>query len=344
MNPSRLNTLIAAITRARVGIVGDFCVDSYHIIDMAASEPSLETGIATHPVREQRHTLGGAGNVTANLHAMGVRSLSAFAVIGPDMIGAGLTRLLASLGVNARGVICQPRNWQTHSYLKPIVNGSETNRCDFGVFNKVSPATTRALLAALDAAMSRLDALIINQQFGNGLHSPAFQSALEALLKKHRNVTALADCRNLRDAYPSAIRKLNDHEAARLCGLARGPREPVPRAIALAAGARLHAARKLPVFITRGCDGCLVVDKSGAHEIPAVRITGPVDPVGAGDSMVAAIAACLAVGATPSEAAAFGNLVAGVTVQKLRQTGTASPAEIRAIAKSSARASRVAPA
>jgi phosphoglycolate phosphatase-like HAD superfamily hydrolase len=47
--------------------------------------------------------------------------------------------------------------------------------------------------------------------------------------------------------------------------------------------------------------------------------------------MVAGIAACLAAGAPPTEAATFGNFVAGVTVQKLHQTGTASPAEILAI-------------
>jgi phosphoglycolate phosphatase-like HAD superfamily hydrolase len=56
--------------------------------------------------------------------------------------------------------------------------------------------------------------------------------------------------------------------------------------------------------------------------------------VGAGDSLVAGIAAALAVGCTPLDAATFGNFVAGVTVQKLHQTGTASPDEIRAIGAS----------
>ncbi len=331
MTSSRLGELIAAIGGARVGVVGDFCIDSYYIIDMSASESSLETGIATHPVREQRHTLGGAGNVMANLRAMGAGKLSAFAVIGPDLIGAELMRQLAALGVDAGGVICQPKNWQTHCYLKPIVDGEETNRCDFGVFNEVSHETTRALLAALDAALPDLDTLIINQQFEKGLHSAEFQAGLEALLRKHHKVIALADCRRLREAYPSAIRKLNDHEAARLCGKNHGPREPIPRIVALEAGSQLHAAGKRPVFITRGRNGCLVIDDAATHEIPGLHIIKKTDPVGAGDSMMAGIAACLAVGATPAEAATFGNFVAGVTVQKLQQTGTASPAEIRAI-------------
>ena len=58
---------------------------------------------------------------------------------------------------------------------------------------------------------------------------------------------------------------------------------------------------------------------------------GPVDPVGAGDSLLAGIAAALAAGEAPLGAAELGNFAAAVTVQKLRVTGTASPPEILAI-------------
>src|ERR1035438_8569725 len=61
------------------------------------------------------------------------------------------------------------------------------------------------------------------------------------------------------------------------------------------------------------------------------RTTDKIDTVGAGDSVVSGIAACLSIGSPPAEAASFGNLVAGVTVQKLHQTGTATPDEIRAL-------------
>jgi len=65
--------------------------------------------------------------------------------------------------------------------------------------------------------------------------------------------------------------------------------------------------------------------------IPGLHIVNPTDPVGAGDSMLAGMAAALAAGRSPAQAAVFGNFAAGVTVQKLFQTGTASPAEILAI-------------
>jgi phosphoglycolate phosphatase-like HAD superfamily hydrolase len=58
-----------------------------------------------------------------------------------------------------------------------------------------------------------------------------------------------------------------------------------------------------------------------------------VDPVGAGDTAVSALATSLAAGASPKEAAEFANYAAAVTVQKLFTTGTASPKEIMEIAK-----------
>ncbi|MDR0902586.1 MAG: PfkB family carbohydrate kinase [Opitutaceae bacterium] len=333
MTSSRLSELLQSITRARVGVVGDFCIDSYYIIDMARSEPSLETGIATHPVREQRHTLGGAGNVASNLRAMGAGSISAFGVIGADLLGLELLRLLESLGAGTAGMIRQQDGWQTHSYLKPIVNRDEGHRMDFGVFNEIAPGTTAALLAALEKALPALDVLIVNQQFENTLHSAAFQAGLNTLLAAHPRVTALVDCRSSRlaDAYSTGLRKLNDLEATRLCGLSYNPRDTIPRRDAIDSATRLFAQWKKPVFVTRGKHGCIVVDAAGAHEIPGLHIINKTDSVGAGDSMVSGIAACLAIGASPAEAADFGNFVAGVTVQKLHQTGTASPAEILAI-------------
>ena len=67
----------------------------------------------------------------------------------------------------------------------------------------------------------------------------------------------------------------------------------------------------------------------GVAEVPAYPVSGPIDPVGAGDSTAAGLASALAGGATLLQAAAFGNLVASITVQQLGTTGTASPEALR---------------
>jgi phosphoglycolate phosphatase-like HAD superfamily hydrolase len=76
----------------------------------------------------------------------------------------------------------------------------------------------------------------------------------------------------------------------------------------------------------------MVFDDEGCREIPGLVLQSRIDTVGAGDSFLAGAAAALAAGSAPREAAAFGNLVAGVTVQKLFVTGTASAEEVLTLA------------
>jgi sugar/nucleoside kinase (ribokinase family) len=102
--------------------------------------------------------------------------------------------------------------------------------------------------------------------------------------------------------------------------------------VALADAARLLArGAGRPVFCTCGERGILlaVPGGEGVREVPAYPVPGPIDVVGAGDSTSAGIACAAAAGASLEAAAAFGNLVASVTVQQLGATGTASPAQVR---------------
>ena len=85
------------------------------------------------------------------------------------------------------------------------------------------------------------------------------------------------------------------------------------------------------MFISRGARGALVCHGGRMEEIPGIPIDGETDPVGAGDTSVAALAAALAAGASPLEAGELANLASAVTVQKLMCTGTASPDEILAL-------------
>jgi sugar/nucleoside kinase (ribokinase family) len=246
-------------------------------------------------------------------------------------MGAELLRLLNAIGVDTGSLGVQKDGWQTNCYLKPIIRGEESNRFDLGVFNSISGESERILLGSLADALPELDVLIINQQFERGLHSENVKSGINRLLARFPGVIGLVDCRNIAESYPAAVHKLNDLEASRLCGFSRAPTDAITRQEALRAASRLHSKWRNPVFVTRGGQGCIVADDSGTHDIPGLRIAGKIDTVGAGDSVVSGIAACMATGSAPAEAASFGNLVAGVTVQKLHQTGTATPDEIRTL-------------
>ncbi|HVW03086.1 MAG TPA: PfkB family carbohydrate kinase, partial [Planctomycetaceae bacterium] len=98
----------------------------------------------------------------------------------------------------------------------------------------------------------------------------------------------------------------------------------------LTAGAR-DLCRRVggPVFATCGPEGIVYVDAEHEARVPGVRVDGPIDIVGAGDSTTAGIVSALCCGATPAQAAQLGCLVASITIQQLGVTGTASPAQVR---------------
>lgn len=332
MTRAELVSLLDAAAGLRIAVVGDYCLDAYWTIDDRRSERSVETGLATRPVRTQRYALGGAGNVATNLRALGVGRVEAFGVVGDDPFGVQLRALLRAGGTVDEGLLCQSADWETHVYVKPLRDGVEEHRLDFGNFNRLDNRRADALLARLAEGAPSYDAIVLNEQVQAGiLHCERFRHGLAGLVDAYPSTPFLLDSRHCSDAVDGAIRKLNHHEALRLCGGARAADEPVSRDEARQAAETLRERWRRPVFVSRGARGCLVCDDEGLYEMPGIRVAGPTDAVGAGDSLLAGIALALAAGRDPLTAAALGNLVAGVTVQKLFQTGTATPAEILAL-------------
>ncbi len=94
MNSNQLQTIINQFADVKIAVVGDFCLDAYWFIDESKSEISVETGQMTRPVRQQKYSPGGAGNVTNNLAAMGVGEIRAYGVIGADPFGAEMVALI----------------------------------------------------------------------------------------------------------------------------------------------------------------------------------------------------------------------------------------------------------
>jgi pseudouridine kinase len=77
---------------------------------------------------------------------------------------------------------------------------------------------------------------------------------------------------------------------------------------------RLRAAGAAGVVLTRGMAGLVVADADDVREVPAVP-AAPVDVTGAGDALVGGTLAALLAGRELAEAAAFGALVAALTLE-----------------------------
>ncbi len=335
MTPEQLKKILTDISSVKIAVLGDFCLDAYWFVDEAMSEISVETNQATRPVRQQRYSLGGAGNVTNNLAAMGIKDIRAFGVIGTDPFGAEMVRIMNATGINAANLLIQENDWHTHTYAKPYIDDFELNRVDFGNYNQLSIETADRLIANLAKAVPEVDVVIINQQVPSGIHIDYFKKRLVDVVKQFPGKLFIVDSRNFNDFYDGTLRKMNDTEAARLCGLNKKPDEVVFYSEVVSSANTLFERFKKPLFITRGSKGSLTIDSTGISEIPGLMILSKVDTVGAGDSYLAGAASALAAGYPMKTAAELGALVAGVTVQKLFTTGTASPEEIMHLGKES---------
>jgi rfaE bifunctional protein kinase chain/domain len=328
MDKDQLQKVLNDVSEVKIAVVGDFCLDAYWFIDESKSEISIETGQMTRPVKQQRYSLGGAGNVTNNLTAMGVKDVRAFGVIGPDPFGTEMVKVMQRNGINPENLIIQEENWSTHVYTKPYIADVEQNRIDFGNFNELLNDTADRLIGLLKNEIPQVDVVIVNQQVLSGIHTEYFRNQLVKVIQQFPDKIFIADSRNYSEVYDGAYRKMNDREAANLVGLKKEADDVVLYSEVKDAATRLYKKFGKPLFITRGERGSVVVDENGVTDIYGLMIISKVDPVGAGDSYLAGAAATLAAGYNMQTAAEIGSYVAGVTVQKLFQTGTASPEEI----------------
>ncbi|MFA5819854.1 MAG: PfkB family carbohydrate kinase, partial [Bacteroidales bacterium] len=118
MKKEQLQKILDDISSVKIAVLGDFCLDAYWFIDESKSEISIETGHMTRPVWQQKYSLGGAGNVTNNLSAIGVKDIRAFGVIGSDPFGAEMIKLMRMVKINTDNILVQEEQWYTHVYTK----------------------------------------------------------------------------------------------------------------------------------------------------------------------------------------------------------------------------------
>jgi len=328
MKPELLSEILMKIRDVKIAIIGDFCLDAYWFVDESRSEISIETGQPTMPVKQQKYSLGGAGNVANNLAALEVHDIRAFGVIGDDPFGVEMVKIMNNGGISTDNLLIQKENWSTHVYIKPYVEESEKSRIDFGNYNILADETAEILIHNLGKAAGEVDLVIINQQVLSGIHTDHLRKILVEVIGLFPDRIFIADSRNYTDFYAGAYRKMNDTEASRQCNIKREPDEVISFSEVKNSAEQLFDRYCKPLLITRGSRGSIVADETGITEIPGLMIISRVDTVGAGDSYLAGAAVALAAGYPLVTAAELGTLVAGVTVQKLFQTGTASPDEI----------------
>jgi bifunctional ADP-heptose synthase (sugar kinase/adenylyltransferase) len=332
VKPERLEELLARFPSRRIAVFGDFFLDKYLEVDPRIAETSVETGKRANQVVSIRRSPGAAGTVVNNLAALGTGALHALGATGDDGEAYELRQGLAAQRCSTDGLL--PFDFlNTPTYLKPrdVTDPSlsgEHERYDTKNRRPTPENVGEQLLARLDAILPWVDALIIADQVTEadcGVVTSAVRTALADRAGQHPKVVFWADSRAHIRRFRNVCIKANQFEAV-------GHDSPRPDEVISvdrlrAAVPALRSEIGAPVCVTRGAAGMIVSDPE-VTLIPGVKLTGPTDPTGAGDSATAGAVLALCSGATLPEAALMGCLVASITVQQLATTGTATPQQV----------------
>jgi rfaE bifunctional protein kinase chain/domain len=332
MTPERFREITDRYPGLTLGLVGDFCLDRYLEIDPHLAETSIETGLPVHNVTRVRSQPGGAGTILNNLVALGAGRIHCVGFCGDDGEGYELRRALAtSAGAVLDGFLRTPRR-STFTYAKPLVRRAytppvELNRLDIKNWSPTPPDVEADLCRAIESIADSVDAWILLDQtdlVDTGVLTRRVRQMLGDMARGTPDKPFLADCRRGLSGWPPFDWKMNMAELARLTG-----RAATFSTEAQQAALELARINQRPVFVTMSEWGIVGACPDGrSTHVPAFPKTGPIDVVGAGDSVTANLAVALAAGATAEEAMEIAMPASNIVVHQLGTTGTASVAQI----------------
>lgn len=288
---------------------------------------SPEAPVPVVRVESEREGIGGAGNVAANVAALG-GSCAVVGCVGADPEGASLLGALAKDGIACEGVVTTPDR-PTTVKTRVLAQQQQVVRFDREVDEEVGPELAEQLAGQVRVHASECDALVV-QDYDKGVFAPAVVAAVEEATRSRRLPWVVDPKRRNFFAFRGAtLFKPNARELAEALGEAIRPDDA---SWMEATRTRLGCQHLLLTLGDRGMslssqNAALVRLKAVAREV--------YDVSGAGDTVTAAVALTLAAGATAEEAAALANHAAAVEVGK-SGVQTVSPAEIRAHVRSHA--------
>lgn len=337
METKRLEAILSNFANCKVAVLGDFFLDLYIQLDRSLSEFSLETHKEAFQAVDWRGQPGAAGVVTNNLVAMGAKA-AAIGYTGQDGNGYTLRQALRDRQVSLDYFLETPDRF-TPTYTKPMMqevdsSNIELNRIDL-INRTPNPETLNAALAenVLDA-IETYDGILVVEQVrldGYGTLSPTVRKALAEASEQHPEKPVMIDSRHFAPHYERVALKMNISEAVTavqaLLGEDAVDGENTVQTAQFCART-LSEKNRRPVFITLGEKGIIGIAGGQAFHHAGVKVNGPIDIVGAGDSVLAGIGLASCAGASPEEAAYIGNLVGSITIQQIGTTGIATQDDI----------------
>jgi len=295
-------------------VVGDFMLDRY--IYGHADRLSPDAPVPVLAVQDIQYRAGGAANVSLQLRALRC-DVQCIGVVGNDEAADQLKRHLADTGCGVRGLVTADDRPTTvkHNYvgLAQHRHPQKMFRVDEERRHAVTDKTADQLVKATVRALKRADALCL-EDYNKGVLTPDVCQRLIAAAKE-ADVPVMVDPAAIDDyskyAGATCITP-NRTEAGRATGIAPGGDDAVHDM-----GKQLIRSLKLQtVVLTLDKQGALLIEGRRQPVTLPTRARQVYDVTGAGDVVLAMLAAGRANGADWRQAVQLANFAAGLEVER----------------------------
>lgn len=308
---SHLIETVRHFTEAKKSIlvIGDVMLDRYLIGNVNRISPEAPVPVVLLKQSEDR--AGGAANVAANLRGLGLHT-EIIGCLGEDASGKILKKIIADTGIGIDNVMTSPLR-PTVSKTRVMSGNQQIVRIDDESSSAFTTEENNQLLSHVTKALKSKPAMVILSDYAKGILSDNTCKIIIENCKK-LGIPVIADPKGRDYSKYKGVSTLtpNKKETAEACGVDINKTESL-----LLAAEQLKNTLDLDFLaVTRGEEGISLIDDIQIQHIPATA-KKVFDVSGAGDTVIATLAAGLVYGLNPHDALQLANIAAGIVVGKV---------------------------
>ncbi len=323
-----LTTYIENFSKVRVLVIGDIMLD--HFIYGGVERISPEAPVPIFRVKKEKQMLGGAGNVVANLLALGCQC-DFVGIIGNDMNGGKISGLLSNIGAHAH--LLKLSDYSTIVKTRLIAGSNHLARVDR---EEILPVVTRLLpryKSILTRAIKKVDIVLISD-YAKGLLTPVTTQMIIDICREFGKKVVVDPKGTDYSKYVNAtLVKPNLKEFSEATGQKYDPQSPTFRAEVCAGAQKLFEKYHIQnLLITLSEHGMIFVPSDNPDELVQIPTEAKevFDVSGAGDTALATLGVALGCDTPIKDAMKLANVASGIAIGKLG-TATIKQEELRSV-------------
>jgi D-beta-D-heptose 7-phosphate kinase/D-beta-D-heptose 1-phosphate adenosyltransferase len=303
---------IENISKAKILVVGDVMLDRYWWGSVSRISPEAPVPI----VRLEKSSLaaGGAANVAVNIAGLGAMPVLV-GMVGKDPEADRLREMLKASGVSPDNLF-EFADRPTTVKTRVIAHSQQVARIDNEIDDDLNEELSNAISDAACRELAGVDAVVISDYAKGLITRELLSSMIERCRTAKRDVLVDPKGKDYSKYRGASLVTPNRREALEACNIDDAGPETVFRA-----GRQLMSDHNFgSVLITRGEEG-MTLFQNGSEPVHFGALAREVyDVTGAGDTVIATLAASVACGAGLEGAAKLANIAAGVVVEQVGTT------------------------